>query len=410
MEINDSDFSVESTNALFGLPPSAKCMTQHLLDDCDLGNADRLSPISIPQDVLDRRTARLQGKASGEWDSDGFNWDIHNSDKECEGDALLPSEPSAGPEGGDPGGAAGDDGADCVEDEDAAPFRSLEELIADAEARSSFAAAAPRSVPRPMPGGAAHATAAVPMLGTGSGEAPPPPSLVPTAAMTAAGRRETGAAGGGEEIDELRRQVVALRGTIHALQNRLEGVCAMTAVGSGQGRQPRVVDLSAAGLTGVYPFSHQMTVATGNQLGEVMEDVPQEGASASSSTWARKLPNNRVVRRADAQQSGRPSRGGGGGLLTRREHYQQEVQAFYEAVFQVSADMSAKKLSSGVVAVPGSITGGADPVAFSVSRQLLYEKLRHMDVMLSKFHGFEEDLFRLLRAKYNTPLYRFEHF
>jgi hypothetical protein len=349
--VSDFDFCVESTNEIFGLPAGAKGVCQSMLDDCDLGNSDRLSPIDVPQEVMARRSARLQGKGSGsEWEL-GLGSDApHDSEQ-----ALACGE-----------GAADISQAKDSDDEDAAPFRSLEELILDAESRHSFVG--------------------VPRAATKARIADDDDHVVPSVAPPAA---PTKASSG--EAEELRREILALRGTINALNNRLEGVCAMSAI-SGP-RQPRVLDLSAAALTNVYPFSQQLAADSSDVAPAAVNDAVRSD-----------------VIRQTGREGAKNSNGDRGLVVSRHEHYRREVQSFYEAVFKVRASLDEELPSGAKVAGASAVPHGVDPVTYNISRQLLYEKLQNLELMLRKFHGFEEDLFRLLRAKYNTPLYRFEHF
>ena len=350
-----SDFGVENTNELFGLPADSRGVGQHLLEECELGTSGRFSPIAVPDEVLARRNARLQGKSSLE--------------EEGPDDGVLPPPQALSSEPSMQKMFTADDDDD---DDDAAPFRTLEELIADAEVRKSFVgvARAASNPAQPLNSGNNHST-----------------TLVSSATSS-------------DEADQLRREILALRGTINALTDSLEGVCAMSQMqysnslsGGVAVKQPRVLDISAASLcTSVYPYAQQYQAAgtglTSPDDQSQLEKIP---------------PRNDVIRRG----------GGGGGdqqnLTTRHEHYAKELMSFYEAVFNVRSSAGEVR-PSGAVTLEPSVPAGVDPLTHALNRQVMQEKLQNMELLLSKFHGFEEDLFRLLKAKYNTPLYRFEHF
>lgn len=106
----------------------------------------------------------------------------------------------------------------------------------------------------------------------------------------------------------------------------------------------------------------------------------------------------------------------------RAVHYLNELVCFYEALFHIRIDDDILPFSGAPrpkVSLPvfahvasNSITGSVDGavVAYEARKRMLEGCVARIPLLLSKFHGCEEDLFRLLKAKYNTPAYRFEHF
>jgi hypothetical protein len=175
----------------------------------------------------------------------------------------------------------------------------------------------------------------------------------------------------------------------------------------GRSRVAAVVDLSASALrTHNYPYSQTVSVVPNDvhradgtswysQQHPILHPAPQPTTSSSpqpnGDLFVRKGP---VSRKAISLRT--PS--------SREAHYFTEVQLFYEALLEVELDD--RSLPSGAVK---RLTTHLPTEEYNVRRAVLEERCRNIPMLLSKFHGYEEDLFKMLKAKYNAPAYRFIH-
>lgn len=169
-------------------------------------------------------------------------------------------------------------------------------------------------------------------------------------------------------------------------------------------RSAIAVDLSASSLTGQrYPYSMYNAAE--------IAPTPWFNFSAAGGFRAEAKPirdtSFPMVRRSSAtqQSASDDSRASLRFTTPREEHYDNEIRMFYEALLEVELDDTS--LPSGAAKPPKS---HLEPLVYQSNRRTLLEKVAQIPMLLSKFHGFEEDLFRLLKAKYNTPAYRFTHF
>lgn len=92
---------------------------------------------------------------------------------------------------------------------------------------------------------------------------------------------------------------------------------------------------------------------------------------------------------------------------SRLEHYTREVKWFYETVFRERVDSDtlpsgAHQLLEESVDRPSTSTSQD-----TANRLLLQEKIRQLPVLIRQFSGSEDDLFKLLKAKYAAPYYEF---
>lgn len=240
------------------------------------------------------------------------------------------------------------------------------------------------------------------------------------APVTQQGNHNRGSAPPANTVDDANSRAVRVQRELlkrtqqQSYMNHL--IATLSPTPDGRTRVAAVVDLSASALrTHNYPYSqtvtHPQAAADTNAqhtwyslqhpILSAASQAQQQGAPSSSpkasgELFVRKGPISRkeVASRHTFQSASNP----------REAHYFTEVQLFYEALLEVELDD--RSLPSGAVK---RLTTHLPPEEYHVRRCVLIEKCDNIAVLLSKFHGYEEDLFKMLKAKYNAPAYRFMH-
>lgn len=187
-------------------------------------------------------------------------------------------------------------------------------------------------------------------------------------------------------------------------------IATLSPAADGRTRVAAVVDLSASALrTHNYPYSQTVSVVPNDvhradgsswysQQHPILHPVSQPASSSpqpKGDLFVRKGPVSRKPGLA-SHYSRAPS--------GRDAHYFTEVQLFYEALLEVELDD--RSLPSGATKRLTTHLSGDE---YNVRRAVLEERCGNIPMLLSKFHGYEEDLFKMLKAKYNAPAYRFMH-
>jgi hypothetical protein len=183
----------------------------------------------------------------------------------------------------------------------------------------------------------------------------------------------------------------------------------------GRTRVAAVVDLSASALrTRSYPYNLSLAESPGSdgQGSWYTQQHPllNSGSGNHPPTGGPVVQQDHAlfVRRGPLGRATHPnaSKCAPQGASDREAHYHREVQMFYEALLEVELDDTS--LPSGATKPSPSTHLSAEE--YHMRRCVLEERCRNIPMLLSKFHGYEEDLFKMLKAKYNAPVYRFIHF
>ena len=93
----------------------------------------------------------------------------------------------------------------------------------------------------------------------------------------------------------------------------------------------------------------------------------------------------------------------------RLAHYTREVKWFYEVVFgeRLEGDTLPSGADWSVHVVDQAQRDAALSSQHTANRLLLNEKIRQLPLLVRQFSGKEDDLFKLLKAKYAAPYYEF---
>lgn len=214
-------------------------------------------------------------------------------------------------------------------------------------------------------------------------------------------------AAGETSADRVRREL-SKRNVQQAYVNHL--IAALSPPPDGRSRVAAVVDLSASALrTHSYPYSQSLpNTSDPEEAGSwYSQQHPLLGLSGAAQVVSSSHPRSGgelFIRKGPLGRSSRPSARRLSGASGREAHYHTELQLFYEALLEVELDDSL--LPSGATKQPST---HLTPEEYTIRRSVLEERCNNIPMLLAKFHGYEEDLFKMLKAKYNAPAYRFMH-
>lgn len=284
-------------------------------------------------------------------------------------------------------------GSDSDESPHASRYRSLEEVLAAALYVAEDTDAASRQDEEQQ-------------LSTSLKVAPESSSVTAMAAVSDGKRQSSPSLQAEQRADRLREQL-HMR---DVQQANINSFIAEFGPRAQDRREKLVVDLSAEALrNSKYPYVRYSDYVRAQAGGGIF---PEMGDTSPSPWFNAKAREHSSMQHKYAHNEGplvRPSTAAtssNAGLSdSRYAHYAQELRVFYEVLFEVELDDTT--LPSGATKPHGSHW---EPHEYALRRRLAEEKISHIPTLLTKFRGYEEDLFRLLKAKYNAPVYRFVHY